>query len=93
MLLFFILLKIILKLKNFETLLSDLQKEHSEIDREGALEKMRECGIYLIYLLQSHIQAENQSVYRVAERELHTGEKKELVEKVAKRRHAKQNLR
>ena len=47
-----------------------------------SIEKVRENGTYLIYLLRNHIQTESQSVYSVIDRELRVDEKKDLAQKI-----------
>lgn len=71
-------------LRSFDLSLSELEKENSDPDRGRIIEKVRERGTYLIYLIRNHIQAEMESVYRVIDQELRAGEKKELEKRVKK---------
>ena len=72
--------------KNFETLQFQLQtfsKVRTEPERGKAIEKLRDVGVYLAYLLRNHMQQENESVYKAIEKELRRNERKELEHQVA----------
>ena len=62
-------------LKNFGSLLEESGKEDGR-----TLEKIREQGIYMIYLIQHHIQVENESIYKIVDSELNHHEKKEFAQ-------------
>ena len=72
-------------LESFELSLKLLAKESADLNRGSLVEKIRQLGTYLIYLLTSHARAENQSVYQVLMKELKPQEKKELAEKLISR--------
>ena len=67
-------------LKNFESLLEKSGKEGFDVNDGRALEKIREQGIYINYLIQHHIQVENESIYKIVDSELNHHEKKELAQ-------------
>ena len=69
-------------LKTFEHLLEELVKEKYDLNSQYILEKIRDTGTYLIYLLRSHNQSESDSVYKVIDQELHTDEKRELCNQI-----------
>lgn len=66
------------KLEGFKFLLGEVKKEDRESERVQLIEKIREQGTYLIYLLRHHIRAETEVIYKVAERELRPDEKEGL---------------
>jgi len=51
---------------------------------EGTIQKVRESGIYLIYLLHDRMRANQQALYETMERELHSDEKKEIIQRFQK---------
>lgn len=73
-------------LRNFEFLLNELEKETADQDLNHGhtIEKVRELGTYLIYLIRSHLQAEDESVYKIVNQELRSSEKKELEQRIKK---------
>ncbi|MBI4372939.1 MAG: hemerythrin domain-containing protein [Candidatus Omnitrophica bacterium] len=71
-------------LKSFELSIRELEKDASEPNDGKTLEKIRELGIYLIYLIRNHIQAENESVYKIINQELRPSEKQELKRRIKK---------
>lgn len=46
------------------------------------IETLRETGIYWIYLLRSHVEVENESIYKTMSRSLRPNEKNELAKKI-----------
>lgn len=71
--------------EDFRRNLRSFQFSFGELSREKRIErieKIKELGTYLIYLLRNHIQAETESVYKVVDRELHSDEKRELAGKI-----------
>lgn len=71
-------------LVGFKLLLREILKEKDDIPRGKTIEKIRETGTYLVYLLRNHIQAESESVYKVLVRELRADEKKDLERQIEK---------
>ena len=69
-------LKVNLEVLQF--LLGDLLEEKSESRRPQTIEKLKDKATYFIYLLRNHIQAEDESIYKALEQELHRDEKEEL---------------
>lgn len=65
-------------LKCFRLAMEDLCSEHGDGNRAKMIEKVREVGTYLIYLLRQHLPAEEESVYKAVYHELHEEERKEL---------------
>lgn len=64
--------------ENIELQLQAFSKEKNDIQRSKIIEKMRESGIYLVYLLRNHIQEERHSIYKAIDEELRREEKKDL---------------
>ena len=52
------------------------------------IEILRETGMILIFLLKSHTQGEDHSIYKAVKRELHTDEKLELAHQIFEYRHS-----
>ena len=72
---------------NFEVLeflMYDLPMEKSEFKRLKILEKIREKGTYLVYLIQHHIHAEEAIVYRAIEESLSHEEREEMGRRIRK---------
>lgn len=65
--------------KAFEKLFSQFKNKKTDSHRRVLIEKLRDKGTYLFCLLRNHIQAENESVYRVMDEQLHKDEKQELL--------------
>lgn len=72
------------KLQLFENLIGELAKDRTDSDRAAILEKIREVGTYMIYLLRSHNQFESVSIHKVMQTELHTDEIEELQNQIRK---------
>ena len=70
------------KLQVFENLIAELAKDRTDFDHAAVLEKIREVGTYMIYLLRSHNQFESSSIHKVMETQLHADEIEELQSKV-----------
>jgi len=70
--------------KVFERTLSELKKGNQDIIRYNLIARLKDKGIYLISLIRSHIQLEEQSVYESITRELHQDERNALIEKIMK---------
>ncbi len=65
-------------LKRFRLALEDLYGEKSDCGRSESIDKVKEVGTYLIYLLRQHLPAEEESVYKAIDHELHEEEREEL---------------
>ena len=65
-------------LSDFKFYLASISKMESRPERSKMIEKIRETGTYLIFLLRNHIQTEEKSVYEVLVRELRPLEGKEI---------------
>ncbi len=65
-------------LKRFRLALEDLYAEKGNHGRSESIDKVKEVGTYLIYLLRQHLPAEEESVYKAVYRELHEEEREEL---------------
>lgn len=72
-------------LENIQFQIQNVLKTSDELERGKIVEKIRERGTYLTYLLRNHIQEENGTVYKALTEELHPNEKKEL-ERLMKRK-------
>ena len=70
-------------LKGFRALLQEIFGGRNGMSRVNTINEIRKTGIYLIYLLRSHVRAESKAVYQILERELRPAEKKELVRQIA----------
>lgn len=73
---------------NLRVLQSQLEKlsgASADPSRGLIIEKIRETGTYLTYLLRNHMQAESESLYKVIDRQIRQEEKKELVMKIQRR--------
>jgi hemerythrin-like domain-containing protein len=66
--------------------LRELRKNKSGPSAGKMLEKVKETGIYLAYLLQSHVQEEGKILYDIASRELSLKERTDLARKIGWRR-------
>ncbi|MBI4394882.1 MAG: hemerythrin domain-containing protein [Candidatus Omnitrophica bacterium] len=71
-------------LKSFESLVKELEKNSSEPNHGKTLEKIRELGTYLVYSIRNHMQAEDESVYKLIDQELRPNEKQELMKRMKK---------
>lgn len=69
-------------LEGFRFLLQEIPKKKYESIRGEMTERLREQGLYLIYLLRNHIQEETETVYKVANRELRPSEKSTLQKEI-----------
>lgn len=67
----------------FKLLLSELERAKDDLERGRTIEKLKEIGMYLIYLLQSHLQEESEILYRAAEQGLRADEKRELIRQLS----------
>ncbi len=65
-----------------EMRLSLLEFNKAGRDKTELIHKIEEQGTYLVCLLRSHMQVETQSLYRVADKELHPSEKKRLIDQM-----------
>ncbi len=70
--------EMVVNIEVFSYLFRELENEKNESKRMEAVEKLRDKGTYLIYLMRNHIQAESEGVYKVIDRELRPEEKKTL---------------
>lgn len=73
----------------FQSQLKIFQRYFRESSREGVRreqvsERIREVGMYLVYLLRNHIQAENRTIYKPVQRNLKKDERKELALQIEK---------
>lgn len=71
-------------LKVFRFFVRELSRQKKDEERARTIDRLKETGTYLAYLLRHHIEAEEKSIYRSAERELRLSEKRELKNRVAK---------
>ena len=81
-----------LNLETFKTRLEELAGSKNEMARLRVLEKIQETGTYLIYLLRNHVRAENEYLYRVADRELRSEEKNRLIRQIVGHRGTNRHL-
>jgi len=75
-------------LRKFDFALGELGRDDTSDEQGKALDDVSETGIYLIHLLRNHIQAENESIYKTSEYELHQKEKEELNQNLLKHERA-----
>ncbi len=68
-----------MNLENFESLFRKLKKEKNYLENHKILEGLQEKGLYMVCLMRNHIQAENESVYKAIDQELHLDEKRDLI--------------
>ncbi len=73
-------LKVNLEVLQF--LIDELLKEKNEFKHTQTIEKLKDKTTYFIYLLRNHIQAEDESIYRIIDQGLHEDEKRELLKKI-----------
>ena len=73
-------------LGEFKFWLGEMRKKKNGPSLGKMIEKVKEAGIYLAYLLQSHVQEEGKILYDIASRELSSEERRDLVRKVGRRR-------
>ena len=71
-------------LKIFEFLVRELSRHKNDAERSKTVDRIRETGTYLSYLLRHHIEAEQRSVYHSLERDLKASEKSELKKRIFK---------
>ena len=69
-------------LEVLEFLIHELEEEKSESKRTQTIEKLKDKGTYFIYLLEHHIQVEDESIFGTIDQELHIDEAKELLKKI-----------
>ncbi len=69
-------------LEVLEFLLKELSEEKLEPKRTQTIEKLRDKGIYFIYLLRNHIQVEDDSIFQTSAQELRAQEQKDLLKKI-----------
>lgn len=74
-------------LRSFEFWLKQLEKTQGNLDHGRLVEKVRETGNYLTYLLENHLEEETGILYRVAEQELRPSEKRELYKRIREGMH------
>lgn len=72
-------------LRAFELELRKLSGNRKDMNRGKIVDRIRETGIYLIYLLRSHLRTESKSLYKVIDREIRQDEKKKLQNRVRER--------
>ncbi len=66
-------------LETFDSLFRKLKERKGDPEYCKIVEELREKGIYLVGLMRNHIQAENESVYKMVDQQLHGDEKKQLI--------------
>ncbi len=69
-------------IKDLEVLIEIFSNNVSKIDQAKTIQKIREIGTYLIYLLRHHIQVEHTSIYKMIDSELRKDEKEQLERRV-----------
>ena len=71
-------------LRRFEFWLNELKTKAATngLDQSKLIEKVKEAGNYLVYLLQNHLEEETRILYEVTEETLRPEEKKELIQKI-----------
>ena len=67
-----------MQLKNFQKSLRRLSKSRGNLDRGEITEKIRDLGIYMIYFLRNHVQAEDGTLYKAVCRDLRADEGRQL---------------
>lgn len=65
-------------LRIFRLAMEDLCSDRSEENKILFVDRVREIGTYLVYLLRQHLKAENESLYKAINEELHEEERLEL---------------
>ena len=73
-------------LHGLDFLRKEFVEEREESERAILRERLRNEGAYLMGLLQSHIRAEEESIYQISEKELQWDEKEELERKIEEHR-------
>lgn len=73
--------------KQMNGLIRQLSSRAAKESPQTKIESLRERGIYWIYLLESHVEVENDAVYKVINRELRRNEKQELAKKILQYQH------
>ncbi len=66
-------------LEEFDVLFTKVKESKNRPDYFKTVGELREKGIYLVGLVRNHIQAENESVYKIIDQQLRDNEKKELL--------------
>ncbi len=69
-------------IEDLELLIELFSNNVSKIDQAKTIQKIREIGIYLIYLLRHHIEVEHTSIYKMFDSELRKDEKEQLGRRV-----------
>ena len=71
-------------LRKFEFWFNGLKTKFlkKDFDQSKLIEKVKETGNYLVYLLQNHLEEETRILYEVTEDTLRPEEKKELIQKI-----------
>ncbi|OGZ98737.1 MAG: hypothetical protein A3C07_04610 [Candidatus Sungbacteria bacterium RIFCSPHIGHO2_02_FULL_47_11] len=70
------------ELKVFEKTLLELKRDNKGALRYGIIERLKDKGIYLICLIRSHIQLEEQGVYESLTRGLKPAERSDLLAQI-----------
>jgi hypothetical protein len=65
-------------LSDFKLYLTAVSKMESQTERSKMIEKIRDTGTYLVFLLRNHVQTEEKSIYEVLAHELRPLEGKEI---------------
>lgn len=73
-------------LRSFHFWLKEFSRERGPLNHGKLIEKVREAGNYLICLLQIHLEEESEILYRVADQELRSNEKRELQKQICRQR-------
>ena len=63
-------------------LFDELSEEKSEPKRTQLIEQLKDKATYFSYFVRNHVQAEEESIYRSIDQELHLEEKKELIRRI-----------
>lgn len=74
--------EILQTLKRLDLLIKELAKSKVSTSQSKLLDKLQEKGTYFTYLLNHHIQIEDDSIFRVVDKELIPKEKLTLVKKI-----------
>lgn len=69
-------------LKIFKFFVRELSRHRNDGGHLKVVDRLRETGTYLSYLLKHHIEAEQKSVYHPLEKELKASEKSELKKRI-----------
>lgn len=74
-------------LRSLDFWLKELAEKEDGRNRMTVLEKVKELGTFLAYLLQNHLLEESEILYRVADQELRPDEKRQLVKRINEQNH------